>query len=97
MLLRLSEGDIGPLLHDEAETPLAVGKVSEVAVGIEGEVRLAFLLELGKPLFVLADDPAGCGVFDLLVEGVDFLLGIETCLFYWLCISSSYHQSHHIM
>lgn len=48
MLAGFAERDIGPLLHDEAETPLAGGKVSEVAVGVERQVRPALLLELGK-------------------------------------------------
>ena len=38
----LAEGDIGPLLHDEAEAPLAGGKVGEVAVGVEGRFAWHF-------------------------------------------------------
>ena len=62
MFAGLPEFDVGPLLHDEAEAPLACGQVGQVAVGVPGEVRLAFLLELGEAFWVVTGNPAGRGI-----------------------------------
>src|SRR5450759_58224 len=73
----LAERDVGPLLQDEAEAPLARGEVGQVAVGVPGEVRLALLLELGEALWVVTGNPAGRGVVDLLVGGVHAVFALE--------------------
>ncbi len=70
MFTGLAEGDVGPLLHDESEAPFACGQIGQVAVGVQGEVRLASLFEFPESFLVVARNPAGRGVFDRLVGGV---------------------------
>jgi len=44
----LAEGDVGPVFHDEAQPPFAGGQIGQAAAGVEGQVRLASLFELGE-------------------------------------------------
>jgi hypothetical protein len=50
VLSGLVEGDVGSLLHDEAEASFGCGEVGHVPIRVPGQIRLAALLELGEPL-----------------------------------------------